>query len=29
MLKKIFTDWHFWIPFVVLIVGVTLLILLH
>jgi len=29
MLKTILTDWHFWIPFVVLIVGVALLILLH
>ena len=29
MLKTILTDWHFWIPFLVLIVGVTLLILLH
>jgi hypothetical protein len=29
MLKKILTDWHFWIPFIVLILGITLLVRLH
>ena len=29
MLKRIFTDSHFWIPVVVLLAGIALLIYLH
>jgi hypothetical protein len=29
MLKRILTDWHFWIPATVLIVGIAMLILIH
>jgi hypothetical protein len=29
MLKKILTDWHFWIPAAVLILGIAVLILLR
>ncbi len=29
VIKKILTDWHFWIPAVVLIIGLALLVLLH
>ena len=29
MLKKILTDWHFWIPGIVLVAGLALLVLLH
>ncbi len=29
MLKKILTDWHFWIPAVVLAVGIAVLIMIR
>ena len=29
MVKKILTDWHFWIPAIVLILGIAVLILIR
>jgi len=29
MLKKILTDWHFWIPAVVLVAGIAVLMLIR